>query len=150
MTWTLLLFYGSELLICWRPVTTLFAWVSHSFSLHIWWGGGETERLVSDLSWFFFRDVEVPQSGDWWILGTLKGGYKERSEHCRWRWHDSHITGCLPRTYWCPSAHLQQRVSVTYSFESLKIQWNLPNFKGSLIPISVMIFIFNAFLGKLQ
>lgn len=66
-----------------------------------------------------FRNVEVPQGGDWWILGTLKGGHKERSEHCRWRWHDSNFTGCLPRTYRCPSAHLQQRVSVTHSFKSL-------------------------------
>lgn len=91
------------------------------------WKSGFTPLL------FFFRDVEVPQSGDWWILGTLKGGHKERSEHRRWRWHDSNFTGCLPRTYRCPSAHLQQRVSVTHSFKtpllnSTIILSNLTNF----------------------
>lgn len=132
MTWTLLLFYGPELLIRRRPAITLFAQsVTASVFSFEEVENGLNERFQA--SPVLLRDVEVPQSGHWWILGSLEGGHKERSEHCRWRWHDPDFAGCLPRTHRCPSAHLQQRVSVTQSFESLllnstKILPNLANF----------------------
>lgn len=59
---------------------------------------------------FLFRDDSVPQSSNWRILGPPEGGHEERSEHPRWGRHDSHFTGCFPRTYWCPPAYMQQRV----------------------------------------
>lgn len=83
------------------------------------WSGGKKWKKATDfvfeLFCFLLRDVSVPQSGDWWILGPLEGGHEEGPEHCGCRWHDSHLTGCFPRTYWCSSAHMQQRVSMIHS-----------------------------------
>lgn len=100
-----------------RPaITLLFAW---SVTASVRPFSEEENRLKERFraSPVLFRDVEVPQSGDWWLLGPLKGGHKERSEHSWRRWHDPNFTGCLPWTHRCPSADLQQRVSVAKSLD---------------------------------
>lgn len=120
MNWTLLRFYSSKLLICWRPVITLFARVCICVSLCNWWSEAGRGKKVEDLfKLVLLRDDSIPQSSNWWIFGPLEGGHTKRSEHPRWGWHDSHFTGCIPRTHRCPSAYMQQRVSLIHSSKSL-------------------------------
>lgn len=78
-------------------------------------GGKKRKKVCFNLLCFLLRDVSVPQSSDWWILGPLEGGHEEGPEHCGWGWHDSHLTGCFPWTCRCSSAHMQQRVSTPHS-----------------------------------
>lgn len=114
-------------LSCWYVGTQLPAiavFALRSCQSCVWWRVEEKWNKVQDFSKpFLFRDDSVPQSSNWRILGPPEGGHKERPEHPRWWRHDSHFTGCFPRTYWCPPAYMQQRVSFinSTSFKKFKI-----------------------------
>lgn len=97
-----------------HPVITVFARICFCVS-----SASDEGCRGSEAQWKIFlnlfRDDSVPQGSNWWVLGPPERGHKEGSEHPRWGRHDSHFTGCFPRTHRCPPTYMQQRVSLISS-----------------------------------
>lgn len=92
VNWTLLLFYGSELLICWRPVVTLFARVCSCVSSCIRWSGGKSETKWK-ICWNLFCSFKR-------CLGTTK--QRLMDTWTSWRRPQGKIWTLRTRMAWLP------------------------------------------------